>query len=97
MHDTRNLADETLAFTEEDINQFVQAFRIPLQCDCADGSFQVALNPDLKPALLSIPDPRDDEAANWFFWLTCICCGQTKMISAARVWTWMKDKDQDDQ
>lgn len=96
MRDTTNIVNDTLAFDEHQVMDFVREFQIPMKCDCPDGEYDLALSPDKKPSLLAIENPRDNDAENWFFWLTCLCCGQSKMISAARVWTWIKDKDQDE-
>ncbi|WDY60368.1 hypothetical protein [Pseudomonas sp. PSKL.D1] len=97
MQDPENIVDETLAITEHQVRDFLEAFRVPMACDCADGEHDLVLNPDNQPNLLAIPDPRDEDLENWFFWLNCNCCGHARMISASRVWTWIKTKDQDDE
>ncbi|WP_367237213.1 hypothetical protein VXM67_16950 [Pseudomonas sp. Rh2] len=97
MPDDTNIVDDTLSFTEQDVMEFVEAYKLPLSCDCSDGVYELAVNGDRVPSLLAIPDPRDEDVENWFFWLACLCCGQSKMIAAARVWEWSKEKDLDDE
>ncbi|HAL69311.1 MAG TPA: hypothetical protein DCP84_16770 [Pseudomonas sp.] len=97
MENPENIVDETLAFTEQQVDQFLEAYGLKRNCDCADGEYDLVLNADKQPNLLAIPDPRDEDLENWFFWLSCNCCGQARMISASRVWTWISTRDQDDQ
>jgi len=97
MHDTSNLVDETLAFTEDEIEGFIEQVGLPSKCSCADGTLELAMNADGTPSVVALPDPREEHGSNWFFWQVCDCCGQSRFLSAGKIWTWFKDKEQDKQ
>lgn len=96
MRDTSNLVDETLAFTEKDINDFLDDTLGDLACPCSRGHFELVCDRPDVPSLMTMKDVREGPNEHWFFWLACNHCSQTRMIAASRVWSWHKDREEKD-
>lgn len=87
------LGRETLAITQEQLLDFMTAKNCGGPCESCGHENWTIPDVDGAPSLLSMSTVRGAEASNWFFWMACNQCGNTRFNSAGHVWYYLKHKD----
>ena len=87
------LGRETLAITKEELLDYMEVKNCGSPCEsCGHENWTI---PEVggEPSLLTMSTVRGPAAENWFFWMVCNQCGNTRFNSAGHVWYYLKHKD----
>lgn len=87
-----NDIEETLSITAEQLASFLAATNAHISCECGVGIKTIALEPDGKPSINALEDPRDRDSENWFFWTLCESCMKADFYSAGHVMIHLRGK-----
>lgn len=82
----------TLSITGEQLENFLNENGITTICSCGKGERKIAQEPDGRPSLNALTDPRDRESENWFFWTVCTNCLRADFYSAGHIWMYLQSK-----
>lgn len=82
----------TLQITADQFQEFLNEKGVTETCRCGAGRREIAQEPDGRPSLNAIADPRARQAENWFFWTLCSNCLRAEFYSAGHIWLYLKSK-----
>jgi len=82
----------TLNITGDQFQNFLNEREISSRCSCGKGDRKIAQEPDGRPSLNALTDPRDHSSENWFFWTVCTNCLRADFYSAGHIWMHLKSK-----
>lgn len=82
----QSLGEQTLSITVEQYLDFIIAHKSDGPCEsCGQKNWSYAQDDD-GPAIMGTANVRNPNTANWFFYMTCMTCANTRLIEAGRVW-----------
>lgn len=87
------LSRETLAITKEQLLEYMEVKNCGAPCESCGNEHWTIPEVDGKPSLLTMSTVRGPGPENWFFWMACNQCGNTRLNSAGHVWHYLKHKD----
>ncbi|HBK47939.1 MAG TPA: hypothetical protein DDZ74_00950 [Pseudomonas sp.] len=93
MEYTGSMAVETLQLSDKDVNKYINERIGSNACPCGSGEFELIIDSEATPSVMTMKDVRDEHNEHWFFWQACNHCSQSKMIAASRVWAWFKEQN----
>lgn len=86
MKDTEDIVEGVRSITKDELAEFLDKTGVSPQCSCFNGGHQLAVEADGSPAILKMGDARDPGSEQWFYWLVCQACCQSRFLSAGMVW-----------
>mgnify|MGYP000102843491 FL=1 len=87
-----NSVQETLNITGDQLERFLTETGALDKCSCGHGVRKMAQEPDGRPSLNALQDPRDPDSENWFFWTVCTHCLRADFYSAGHIWLYLSGR-----
>lgn len=82
----KSLGDQTLSITVEQYLDFIAEKGSDGPCEsCGHREWIYAQEGD-KPAIMATVNVRDNWSSNWFFFMTCGHCANTRLLGAGQIW-----------
>jgi len=80
----------TLQITGDQFQHFLNEHGVSTACECGKGERKIAQEPDGRPSINALQDPRERDSENWFFWTVCTHCLKADFYSAGHIWMYLK-------
>lgn len=90
----RNLTDETLSITQDQVHEYIKAKKIVGACEaCGAIEWELSVHGN-EPAIFAVSSVRNSALGAWFFHLLCVNCGNMRALNAGHLWHHFYGRDQ---
>lgn len=82
----QTLGEQTLSITTDQFLEFVAEKRSNGPCESCGTEHWIYAQDEDGPSIMGTYNVRSDATSNWFFWMICTNCSNTRLIGAGQVW-----------
>lgn len=91
------VAHETFAITKAELLDFMMERDCGRPCESCGHEEWTIPEENGAPSIICMDLVRKPGHTNWFFWMACNSCGNTRMHSSGHVWSYLKGKGKADE
>lgn len=84
----QSLGDQTLSITVEQYLDFISETQADGPCEACGKREWVYAQDNDEPAIMATVNVRDHGTSNWFFFMTCGHCANTRLLGAGLIWNY---------
>lgn len=82
----QSLGEQTLSITVEQFLDFVAEHKSNGPCESCGSDDWIYAQENDKPAIMGTANVRSPDTSNWFFFMTCGHCANTRLLGAGLIW-----------